>query len=92
MTRQGVIVYLEGCMKPTKNVTLTYEGTQAFTVPEGFRPAHTAFAICQGSGMNRWFLTVYRDGRGMAARYGAGAYEEAPTGTYMPFSMCYSTV
>ena len=59
------------------------------TLPSNVRPSRTFFAICQGSGINRWQLSISTDGQCQISRYGASGIINIPVGAWLPFSATY---
>ena len=59
MRRIGAIVHLRGIVK---NNTSWQEHNSVITIPAGFRPAYEENFIMQGSGSNRYLLTVPSSG------------------------------
>lgn len=51
------------------NSTEWTEHNSILTIPTGFRPSHYKHFVCQGSGSNRFLLTVQGDGKCLASRY-----------------------
>lgn len=79
-------VEIRGIVSPTSDIAA--DGTaNIFTLPEGYRPDYDRAFICQGSGINRWLLTVQSNGVVMFSRYGASASAKAPTGAWLPISV-----
>lgn len=85
----GKIVEIEGVVSPTK--TLTGSGTQVtiFTLPTDFMPSESRYAVCQGSGINRWLLQVNTNGTVTFARYGKSDYTDINAGDWLPFNITY---
>lgn len=87
--KSGNVVTLSGAMKNTAAVTLNTTNVNVFTIPEGFRPPQSVFAICNGSGINRWHLTVQANGKVMFSRYGVSSYVSAAAGSWFPFTLSW---
>ena len=64
--RIGAIVHLRGIVK---NNTSWQEHNSVITIPAGFRPAYEENFIMQGSGSNRYLLTVPSSGACSVTRY-----------------------
>lgn len=83
----GKFVELSGVAKSSAEKT---NGEYQFaTIPSGYRPAATQEKVCQGSGMNRWLLTVKSTGAMTIARYGTTAYATQPSGVWLPYTITY---
>ena len=84
----GNFVEIKGQVKPksaiTKNAT-----TEIFKLPEGYYPEQSIIVVMQGSGINKWNLSINTDGSVTCSRYGANEIIDIPTGTWMPFYVCY---
>lgn len=85
----GKIVFVEGGVKPTAQITANSE-TTIFTLPSGYRPSKQIIIICQGSGMNRWCLTVNTNGNVTIQRYGTTSNIAIPTNAWLPFSVTFA--
>lgn len=86
----GNIVYLKGAVTPTSEISAN-SSTLITTLPTGFRPAsQNAVFVCQGSGMNRWALTVTPNGLINVERYGIATNIAIPVGAWLPFDVCFS--
>ena len=85
----GKVVEIEGVVSPTK--TLTGSGTQVtiFTLPTDFMPSESRYAVCQGSGINRWVLQVNTNGTVTFSRYGKADYTDINAGDWLPFNITY---
>jgi hypothetical protein len=87
----GNLVTVTGIVKPTATVTSNTVGVEfASGIAEEFRPkVHQQF-ICQGSGINRWVMSVNTDGKLYVSRYGTNAYVDIPEGAWLVFTVTYS--
>ena len=87
----GNLVTVTGIVKPTATVTSNTVGVEfASGIAEEFRPkVHQQF-ICQGSGINRWVMSVNTDGKLYVSRYGTNAYVDIPAGAWLVFTVTYS--
>lgn len=74
--RSGNIVEIRGTVKPTADILYSTTYTNIFTLPEGYRPDTSVFALCQGSGNCTWLLQVNNEGG-----VGLGRYREGETST-----------
>lgn len=87
----GNLVTVTGAVKPTAVVTSNTVGVPfASGIAAEFRPkVHQQF-ICQGSGINRWVLSVNTDGTLNVSRYGTNAYVDITAGAWLVFTATYS--
>lgn len=58
-------------------------------VPSGYRPKRSITVVYQGSGANKWVLTIGTDGVAYAQRYGVSSYPEVAAGAWFPFNVTY---
>jgi hypothetical protein len=87
----GNLVTVTGVVKPT--VTITSSTTQvdfAYGIAEQYRPTLTQTYVCQGSGINRWVLSINTNGYLTVSRYGTNDYVNIPAGSWLPFTVTYS--
>ena len=87
----GPIVNFRGCITPTATLSTSSDQTIC-TLPEGFRPYTEAKAICQGSGMNRWLLSIYEGGEVKLSRYGVSSQDSVYAGNWLPFNITFFTM
>jgi hypothetical protein len=87
--KQGIFVEIQGVVKPTE--VLTNGGSEAniFVLPVGFRPKIGLQFVCQGSGSNRWLLTVNPGGTVNISRYGTTSFIDVPVGAWLPFNVLF---
>lgn len=86
----GNIVSVFGELKPTASIkTSATEIEIAGTIPERFRPGMKMSFLCQGSGSNKWLLSIKTDGNLYMSRYGISSFETINSGTWLPFSVSY---
>ena len=84
------IVTIQGSVSPkTEFESNNIPVVIASGIPEGMRPTEHLQFICQGSGMNRWNLTVRTDGRITMARYGTTGATTVPTTAWLVFCVTY---
>ena len=84
--RVGKIVTIKGIAKNTNTVTLsdTSASSQIATISDTTcRPSSPYRAIEQGSGLNRWLLTVGTDGALTLARYGTTGITNVAAGSWL---------
>lgn len=87
----GNLVTITGAVKPTATVTSSATDIPILSgIPAQYRPTFSQTFICQGSGINRWLLTVKSDGVVYAGRYGTNEYVNMPTGAWLTFTVTYS--
>ena len=86
--KKNGVVYLQGAASPTNQISANQE-TLLCTLPAGYRPTKEFFAICQGSGMNRWLLKIETDGKCYVARYGSSSNDAIPQNAWLPFSCLF---
>lgn len=84
----GKLVELRGVIAPTKSISAD-SLTVAFTLPSGYRPSSLVSEICQGSGSNRWLLSIEASGNAVVSRYGTTEYIAIPTTAWLPFHAVY---
>lgn len=86
----GNIVMLAGIITPTQTLDSSTERLIG-NLPEGYRPVHEVRVICQGSGMNRWLLSIFANGNIMFQRYGTTAMSNVSAGNWLPFNTTFFT-
>lgn len=87
--RSGNVVTLSGAMKNTSEVTLNDTDTKIFSLPSGYAPAQTVYALCNGSGANKWLISVKSDGNVCFARYGVSSFASISSGAWFPFTLTW---
>lgn len=86
----GNIVFIHGVVQNTEEIEKG-KVTPMFTIPSGYRPSGTNIQILsQGSGMNKWLLSVSINGNVSVQRYGTTEDINIPEGTWLPIDVCYS--
>ena len=87
----GNVVYVQGIAKANSTLTTSTSSslTLATGIPAPYRPAYAQHCVCQGSGMNRWLLTVGNGGTLLLSRYGTTEAGSVGTGSWLPFSFAY---
>lgn len=66
----GNIVHLRGAVKRSGAITPSNDSSVIMgTVPSGYRPSYESCHIVQGSGSNRFLLTIYSNGNICVSRY-----------------------
>ena len=87
--RFGNLVFLEGCLSPSKSLTMTSTSNQyqMITIPAGFRPSRELILVCHGSTLCLWLLRINTAGECIFERYRKGdAYSTPAAGNWLPFS------
>lgn len=82
--KMGKVVHSRGVV--TNNTTWqTHESI--ITIPSGFRPAMNEYYLMQGSGSNRYMLTIGSNGKCIAQKYSNNttANNTVPTGSWLNF-------
>lgn len=86
----GKVVEVQGTLKPTSAIESTNAQITIATLPSGYRPSiESRIFICQGSGINRWTLTVQATGVITISRYGTTEYTTIPTSGWLPFDVMF---
>ena len=85
--RIGDVVYLKGCVTPMFTVSEINGSDNAykhvFEIPASFRPDRDWCFVMQGSGTNKFMLTVHSDGAVDISRYSnSSANAQPPVGAY----------
>lgn len=87
----GNLVTVTGAVKPTAEVTSNTAEIKILSgISTQYRPTGKLSFVCQGSGINRWLLTVGTDGNIYASRYGTNTYVNIPAGAWLTFTISYS--
>ena len=87
----GKMVEVLGAVKSKSAIAGSSSQYTIFTLPEGYRPSHTAIiVICQGSGTNIWTLRVEPSGAVSFSRYRSGtSYVATSTSSWLPFHVMF---
>lgn len=86
----GKFVEVSGVFKNSSaSSTSSVTAVKFATIPSGYRPSQQQTQVCQGSGMNRWLLTVNTSGEMFWSRYGTNAYAAAKAGSWFPYTITY---
>lgn len=87
----GNVVEVKGCVVPLEEyISTTEKVVFAFGIPDKFCPDSSRSFICQGSGMNRWMLTIEPDGTLTISRYGVSECVAVPTTEGLLFNGTYT--
>ncbi len=84
--RIGKTVVFQGAVNPSKTLTGSGDKVTICTLGENYRPSQQINVLCQGSGQNKWLLTVETAGTCSFSRYGTtDKYVDATTAVWLPF-------
>ncbi len=84
----GNIVNITGVITPTTTLSTTTDQF-IFSMPLEYAPKLEVRIICQGSGMNRWMLSIFTTGNVVMSRYGINSQDNITSGNWLPFSVTY---
>lgn len=85
----GNVVYIRGAVKPTVDIE-SNKVTPIFNIPSGYRPSKlNVNVIMQGTGMNRWCLSITTGGEVNVQRYGITTNEVIPAGAWLNIDVSY---
>ncbi len=89
--KYGRMVMVYGIAKPTETITGSQTETLMFTIPEGYRPFGRVVSVMQGSARHLWTMELTTTGNATFSRLRAdtGAYIDAGTAEWLPFSVTY---
>ena len=86
----GNVVTVTGAVSPKTAFTSTTDTVMiASGIPSAYRPKISQQFVCQGSGMNRWLLTITENGFLMVSRYGTTEATTVPTSAWLVFTVTY---
>lgn len=85
----GNVVMLQGIATPVAKTPADSSELELFTIPEEIRPSKEFYQLCQGTGTNKWLLTVNTNGSVRFSRYGINDWVSANPGNWLPFNMVY---
>ena len=85
----GNIVMLQGLATPVEKTPADSSQLELFTIPEEARPKKVFYQLCQGTGSNKWLLTVNTNGAVTFSRYGTTDWASANPGNWLPFNIVY---
>lgn len=88
-SRDGRMVQITGVIRNNIIVNSGAPTVKMATLPKGVRPKSEVGFVLQGSGMNRFMLTVRPDGTLGFSRYGITAYTDVPVGTFITVTCIY---
>lgn len=88
--KDGRLVEVRGIVTPVSDIA---GGTTIYpicTLPVGYRPTSSVYAICQGSSNSTWLLRVANNGEVGFSRYRNGnTTATAAAGTWLPFQITF---
>lgn len=87
--RIGKIVMLQGVATPVAKTPADSSETELFTIPEEIRPSKEFYQLCQGTGTNKWLLTIEKSGVVTFSRYGTTDWASTNPGNWLPFNITY---
>jgi hypothetical protein len=91
VVKTGYTCELRGTCTNTQAISGTNGASYTlFTLPSEYRPKSTVRTICQGSGINRYLLTINTNGEVVLARYGASSYIAVPAGAWLTLNAIYT--
>lgn len=85
----GKVVHIVGVVKPAKTISATSNSVTIFTLPPEYKPSIPTYTLCQGSGNNKWLLTVSDNGNVGFSRYGVDKNVDVTESTWLPFNITY---
>ena len=81
----GVEVEVNGVVYNKSSIGKSEKGIVG-TLPEGFRPARTVHAVCQGSYLNRFYVAIETGGSISVQKYGTDASIDIPANAWLGIS------
>lgn len=85
----GNVVEVCGVLAPVGTLPGSTSAVVMFTLPEGYRPNINRYFVCQGSGTNKWVLTVYPSGSVGFSRYGVTETIDCTSDRWLPFNVMF---
>ena len=85
----GNIIMLQGVATPVAKTPADSSELELFTIPEEIRPWKETYQLCQGTGNNKWLLTIATNGIVTFSRYGTTNWTSANPGNWLPFNIVY---
>lgn len=85
----GKLVQIQGIVKPVIKLGSSSSVFRICTIPTKCSPKHTVYKLCQGTGSNKWLLSISSDGTVGLSRYGASSYVDVSTSVWLPFSAMF---
>ena len=92
--KMGNVVMVNGVVKVTTNTVLDSTSKTVCTLPEGWRPAYSAYALTQSSGTLFALLDVTNAGQVRLGRLrdvsnSSGSFSPATPSTWLPFTITF---
>ena len=92
--KMGNVVMVNGVVKVTTNTALDATAKTVCTLPEGWRPAYSAYALTQSSGTLFALLDVTNNGQVRLGRLrdvssSSGSFSTATPSTWLPFTITF---
>ena len=90
LKKMGKVCMVRGVISPLAEIPAG--GMDFATIPSGYRPPFNVFTLCQGSGANKWLLTITDDTGAMnISRYSVSTWngDPIPAGSWLPFTLTY---
>lgn len=84
----GKMVQITGAVTPTAEIAAG-QATLISTLPSGFRPSNAIAVLCQGSGVNKWMLSIQPTGAIYIERYGITTNDKIPLNAWLPFNATF---
>lgn len=85
----GDVVYIRGAVKPSVDIE-SDKVTTIFNLPSGYRPSKlNVNGIMQGTGMNKWCLSITTGGAVNVQRYGTTTNDTIPAGSWLNLDISY---
>ena len=85
----GNVIMLQGVATPVAKTPADSSELELFTIPEEIRPSKEFYQLCQGTGNNKWLLTISTNGVVTFSRYGTTDWTSANKGNWLPFNIVY---
>ena len=85
----GDRVSISGVVKPKSVITGGTTSVPIFNLPSGYRPNFQRYFVCQGTGVNKWLMTVFTTGDVSISRYGTTSAMDIPTTAWLPFDVSF---
>lgn len=85
----GRRVSISGVVKPKSVITGGTTSVPIFNLPSGYRPNFQRYFVCQGTGVNKWLMTIFTTGDVSISRYGTTSAIDIPTTAWLPFDVSF---
>ena len=87
--KSGNIVEIKGEVSPKETIKGSNDEYTIFTFSDGFRPDTSVTKLCQGSGSNKWLLTIRNNGDVNFSRYGTNSLADASSSAWLVFDCVF---